>query len=283
MREEIQQLVASGRTEEAIQKLIQGGVSDAILLSSRFNQAKKQYSMGMVSFTDWNLIQSQINFGVLELAGKVQSGGGVAIDNSGNNNTSPTNPPPDRTVKPKVFISYNQNDSFAMRAVKAHLEDNGIQVFVDIQDMGVGDSISAFIDKALADNQFIMSIISRNSLQSGWVNQEFSAALLLGRFGKKWLPVLLDNAAFDNVFINDAQDGFDKRITEQKKLLKAALQKNRDTRPFTDELERLTDLKNDFGKNIQAIKAHLAADVSGALFEVGMGKVVRTIKGTTTT
>lgn len=75
----------------------------------------------------------------------------------------------------------------AMRAVKDVLEDNGIDVFVDIQHMGVGDNIEVFIEKALRENQFILSIISGNSLKSGWVNQELSAALLLSRFGSKWL------------------------------------------------------------------------------------------------
>lgn len=282
MRERIQQLVASGQTEQAIDELIKAGVGDAALLSARYQQGKRQNSMGLISFSDWNMLQSQINYGVLELAGKVSSSASAGTTSTGTTTTTVATPTPTPTApaRPKVFISYNHNDALSMRAVKAHLEDNGIQVFVDIQDMGVGDNIAAFIDRALAENQFILSLISQNSLKSGWVNTEFSGALLLNRFGKKWLPALLDKSAFDDKFIKKTQDEFDKKTAALGKSISEAVQKGRDIRQYTDELARLTDLKNDFIKNIQAIKNNLSVDVSGPMFDVGMGRIVKTIHET---
>ncbi len=164
-----------------------------------------------------------------------------------------------------------------MRAVKSYLENNGIQVFVDIHEMNVGENISTFIDRALRENQYILSLISQNSLKSGWVNTEFSAALLLNRLGKKWLPALLDNSPFDDKFIKKTQDQFDKDIAKKNKEIKEAIDKGRDFRHHTDELNRLNDLKNDFSKNIQAIKSFLSVDISGPLFDVGMGRIVKTV------
>jgi len=165
-----------------------------------------------------------------------------------------------------------------MRAVKGHLEDQGIKVFVDIQDMGVGDNISAFIDKAFKDNQFILSIISQNSLKSGWVNKELNATFLLARFDKKWIPVLLDNACFDPKFYNDTMDAFEEKLKAIDNEIKIAIDKGRGIQAFTDERSRLNDLKNDFDKTIQNLKNHLVQDISGQLFDFGMSKVVTAIK-----
>ena len=167
----------------------------------------------------------------------------------------------------------------AMRAVKDVLEDNGIDVFVDIQRMGVGDNIEVFIEKALRENQFILSIISGNSLKSGWVNQELSAAFLLSRFGSKWLPALLDQSCFDGRFYNDTLDEFDQKIAELRLTMTQTLAKNRDIRPFQDELARTQDLQNNFGKTIQHLRNHLGEDISDKNFAGGMQRIVQAVKG----
>ena len=269
MREQLQQLIAEGRTEEALALLVQHN-SDAVLLQARYNQAKKQQNMGMIDFGEWSRVQAQVNYAALEMAGQVKTGGSSGA-------TSPA--PAAQPAKPGVFISYNHNDSFPMRAVKAYLEDHDIKVFVDIQDMGVGDNISAFIDKAFKENQFILSIISQNSLKSGWVNKELGATFLLNRFGSKWLPVLLDNSCFDNKFYNETMDIFDEKMKAIDAELRIALDKGRGIQAFTDDKARLRALQSDFDSTIQNLKGHLAVDITGNAFESGMAKVVRAIKG----
>lgn len=273
MREQLQQLIAEGRTEEALALLVQHN-SDAVLLQARYNQAKKQQNMGLIDFGEWSRVQAQVNYAALEMAGQVKVGGssGAAV-------STPSPAPAAQPARPGVFISYNHNDSFPMRAVKAHLEDHDIKVFVDIQDMGVGDNISAFIDKAFKENQFILSIISQNSLKSGWVNKELGATFLLNRFGSKWLPVLLDNSCFDNKFYNETMDIFDAKMKDIDAEIQTALSKGRGLQAFTDERARLKDLQNDFDSTIQNLKGHLAVDITGNSFDSGMAKVVRAIKG----
>lgn len=280
MREQIQQLIAEGRTEEALALLAQHS-SDALLLQARYNNGKKQYNMGLIEFSEWQRTQAQINYAALELSNSlkglpsapVQSTSGTRANAS--SSTAPTTP----KQQTGVFISYNHNDFFAMRTVKDFLEDNGIKVTVDMQDLGVGDKIESFIDKALKDNQFILSIISSNSLKSGWVNKELSATLLLNKFDKKWLPVLLDRKCFEPSFYNETMDEFDLKIKNLNKEIQVTLKKNRDIRSFTDELERLKDLQNDFGQTIKSLKGHYVEDISGNLFDFGMSRVLKAIKG----
>lgn len=62
----IQELISLGKTEEALEQLEQLS-SDAILLQSRYNGAKKQYSMGLIDFSEWSRTQAQINYAALEM------------------------------------------------------------------------------------------------------------------------------------------------------------------------------------------------------------------------
>lgn len=270
MKEQIQQLIAAGQTEEALQLLV-NSMPDAILLQARYNQGKKQYNMGLIEFGEWSRIQAQINYAALELSGSAKLNYSAPINKNtqtiSGNGTSKT-----------VFISYNQQDVFAMRAVRDFLEDNGIKVTVDAENLSVGRNIEDFIDQALKDNQFILSIVSEHSLKSGWVNKELSATLLLSKFDKKWLPVLLDHKSFERPFYNQTMDEFDLKIKKLQKELQVALKKGRDIRAFTDELERLQDLRNDFAKTIQALKNHYSEDISGNLFDFGMGRVLKAIQ-----
>jgi hypothetical protein len=62
----IQELISLGKTEEALEQL-EHLTSDAILLQARYNGAKKQYSMGLIEFSEWSRIQAQINYSALEM------------------------------------------------------------------------------------------------------------------------------------------------------------------------------------------------------------------------
>lgn len=57
------------------------------------------------------------------------------------------------------------------------------------------------------------------------------------------------------------------------------LAKNRDIRPFQDELARTQDLQNNFGKTIQHLRNHLGEDISDKNFAGGMQRIVQAVKG----
>lgn len=83
MREQIQQLIAEGRTEDALAYLATH-TSDAVLLQARYNQAKKQQNMGIIDFGEWSRVQAQVNYAALEMAGnvKVSASNNFVISNS---------------------------------------------------------------------------------------------------------------------------------------------------------------------------------------------------------
>jgi len=63
---DIQSLISSGKTEQALQ-LLEQLTPDAVLLQSRYNGAKRQWGMGMIDHSEWARTQSQINYAALEM------------------------------------------------------------------------------------------------------------------------------------------------------------------------------------------------------------------------
>ena len=267
---QIQELISLGKTEEALE-LLEQLTTDAVLLQSRFNGAKRQYSMGMIDFSEWSRTQAQINYAALEMMNSVKSGKKQEQEGQ-------LEPKKAESISPSVFISYNQMDTFEMRAVKGELEQNGIKVFADIFEMEAGENIQTFIDKAMKGNMFVLSLISQNSLKSGWVNIELSGAMMLDKFKKKWLPARLDDACFDDDFYFNTLDSFDERIKGVQAKVQKAMDRNVDYRPFEDELLRAEDMKANFGRVVKTLKSVLVVDISEKMFELGMNRIIKTIK-----
>lgn len=78
MKSEIQILIANGQTDNALHMLAEHR-SDALLLQARYNNGKKQYNMGLIDYSEWQRIQSQINYAALELAGSIKT---VVVQNN---------------------------------------------------------------------------------------------------------------------------------------------------------------------------------------------------------
>jgi hypothetical protein len=66
MKDQLQKLVAHGNVEDAI-NLLMWIDSDAVRFQARYNSGKKQYNMGLIDFGEWQSIQNQINFAILEM------------------------------------------------------------------------------------------------------------------------------------------------------------------------------------------------------------------------
>lgn len=69
MNSQIQNLIANGKTEQAIQCLLDQNCQEAVLLMSRYNRAKKENLQGMVSSSEHQRTMNQINHSVLSLVG----------------------------------------------------------------------------------------------------------------------------------------------------------------------------------------------------------------------
>lgn len=256
-----------GKTEEALD-LLETLTTDAVLLQARFNAAKRQYNMGLVDFNEWSRTLAQINYAALEMANSVKLPG-----------TPSAKPTPSSTApKPKVFISYSWADKPAVHEVKKALESGGCDVIIDEEDMVPGGSIMQFIEDSIKNSDVVVSVVSGSSLQSGWVGGESIAAMYAGWLAdKKWIPVRLDNVVFDIDFQIEAQTNLNTSIDALKAKINKLEDLGGDARAFRDDLMKMTDLKNNLGAIIQRFKNVLMLDVSDALFDTSMPKVLSQI------
>lgn len=268
--EDIRNLIAAGRLEEALDLLAQSN-SDAILLKSRHASGKRQYTMGMVDFSEWQRVQNQVAYAALELAG------------SANHGSAPTPPvntpnPPAPPAAKKVFISYSHKDKDVADMVKKVLVENGIEVTIDRENMEAGEFINNFIRDSIRDNNFILSIVSENSLRSGWVGKESTASFFAEWLSDKhFIPVYINPSFFEPKFYIDTLKYIAAKEMELKSTMAEIEQYKGDTRPFNDEYDKLFDLRSNLGLIIQRLKSVLVIDISGEYFQEGMNKVIARI------
>lgn len=269
MKDQIQQLISSGQTEEALQLLVKSA-PDAILLQARYNQGKKQYNMGLIEFSEWSRIQAQINYAALELAGSLKNNASAstAQPNTGNNIAS---------TSKKVFISYNHKDNEVARSVRTFLENKGFDAILDEDDLAAGRSILDFIQASIKQCDAVVSIVSEKSLQSGWVGLESVASMYaVWMADKKFIPVRLDNVVFDIDFQIAATEGLNMKIDELRNKINKleALDSNVTAPGAREDLARMIELKNNLGKIMQRFNSVLTLDISGNNFEPSMKKVI---------
>jgi hypothetical protein len=96
---------------------------------------------------------------------------------------------------PKVFVSHSSADKAFVRILVSDLKDNGVDVWFDEMTLAVGDSIVSRISDAIRDTNYLIVVLSQNSVKSPWVNQELNAALMrqLSDKGMLVLPIRLDD------------------------------------------------------------------------------------------
>jgi len=112
-----------------------------------------------------------------------------------------------------VFISYSSHDKdFVLRLTK-DLVDNNINCWLDEWEIKVGDSILDKIDIGLEKSNFLVVVISSNSLNSKWVEREWKV--------KYWdevntgkiivLPALIEDCEIPKLLKNKKYADFRKR------------------------------------------------------------------------
>ena len=98
---------------------------------------------------------------------------------------------------PSVFISYAHEDKDIAQALADALRARGCRVWIDVENMRIGDDLADRIAKAIDSVNFLLAIISEESVKSPWCKRElgiaFDAAMKTDRV--KVLPVRLGSVA----------------------------------------------------------------------------------------
>jgi hypothetical protein len=79
-----------------------------------------------------------------------------------------------------VFISYSRGDRELARGIKLILESAGMQVWIDEGELLAGDSLIQRISEAVGNADFLVALVSENSIDSNWCQKEISLAVTDG-------------------------------------------------------------------------------------------------------
>jgi hypothetical protein len=102
----------------------------------------------------------------------------------------------EKVRRPLVFFSYSHKDQEIVRSVAAGLKNEGIDVWIDFQDIGFGERITESISRGLDSADFLAYFMSPSSLNSVWSREELNVIMsrrLSGRGGATILPILLES------------------------------------------------------------------------------------------
>jgi restriction endonuclease Mrr len=84
---------------------------------------------------------------------------------------------PERTQRCQIFLSYAHDDEYAARIIADKMLKKGFKVLPDMYELDTVDALTSAIQNAISASDYLVVLLSPNSVKSTWVQQELNAAL----------------------------------------------------------------------------------------------------------
>ena len=189
---------------------------------------------------------------------------------------------------PKVFISYSRDHDHVIAGLLAHaLKKEGLNVLYDRR-LKAGFNVVNNISQYITDSHAVILILSNNSVNSAWVNQEVGFARALD---KPIIPIQVDSAGLQpvgmlseinplefnltdwfnsNISIDKLKEIIYTAVDEKETRVSVISTKEERTQKIIDEFKSLIHLldKNKCPDNRQKIKLKLYKRTSFSIFSV---------------
>lgn len=113
---------------------------------------------------------------------------------------------------PSVFISYAHEDSEFVLVLVEHLQAQGLDVSYDRVALHIGDSLIRAISQEIQEGDFLIAVVSPDSVESEWCQKELALAMTQGINARrvKVLPVRFRGAEMppmlDDTFWGDGDE-----------------------------------------------------------------------------
>lgn len=124
----------------------------------------------------------------------------------------------------KIFISHSSKDKKFVRQLAEDLRDSGHSPWLDEWEINVGECIAKKIEEGIADADYIVIVLSKNSTESHWFDREWRSAYWDEVNNNKTivLPVLLEDCNIPKLLQTKKYADFTKKYsTAFDSLLKA--------------------------------------------------------------
>jgi hypothetical protein len=117
----------------------------------------------------------------------------------------------------KVFLSYSSDDKEKAQKIYHELIQKNINVWLDDYELSLGDSLIDRIKNAISASDYMVVILSKNSVKSTWMSHELGHYLYnFSRRDITLLPVRVDNCeiplSLTNYKFLDLRNNFDKGV-----------------------------------------------------------------------
>ncbi|MEM6630683.1 MAG: TIR domain-containing protein [Bacteroidota bacterium] len=273
--QEIGNAIQRGDLQHAIELLLkyaqENGLddlyNDIILLSGRYHRNETQLNRGIHDNRDYTLESNRINSAlthyIKQYIGEEPSGSGKHK----------------RSInKQTIFISYSRKDILVADKLKKGLLNENVDVLIDEIGLMPGENIESWIRKSIKESDYVIAIISEDSLLSKWVIWEALYSLQAQDFSQTQLIA----AYIDDIFLEEG--GVDKLLDkndEQIKSIRLRINQRNEKRRAIDDLEndlkRLTTINNRLPFIVQWLKEHLSVNITQEAFDSGMARIIAKI------
>lgn len=79
---------------------------------------------------------------------------------------------------PQLFLSHSSKDNEFVEKLRQSLKADGYNVWYDDWEIRVGDSIIQKINDGISESDFLIIVLSKNSVNSKWVREELNSATI---------------------------------------------------------------------------------------------------------
>lgn len=92
----------------------------------------------------------------------------------------------------KIFISHSSSDKDAARYLATALEEQGVEYWLDEQNLMFGSDITSSINEAISNSSGVVFLLSESSNEKSWLSSEVALALSKN---KRVFPIVLSEKA----------------------------------------------------------------------------------------
>lgn len=114
-----------------------------------------------------------------------------------------------------VFLSHSSKDKNFVKSLAVDLKNYGVSVWLDEWEINVGESIPTKVNEGLENCDYLALILSKNSVESKWVENEWQAKyweeLESGKISL--LPILIENCTIPKLLRHKKYADFTKDYT----------------------------------------------------------------------
>ena len=127
-----------------------------------------------------------------------------------------------------VFLSHNSKDKHFVARLASDLKDSGVTVWYDDWAIDYGDSIVEKVYNGLASSDFLVVVLSEDSVKSRWVKEELNVMTMKRLQGKavRLIPLLIDDCEIPEQLSHlkyiDFRTTYDQPLLDLSKTIKPA-------------------------------------------------------------